>query len=180
MAQCPDDVPWQRVINSQGKISERPGFGVVVQRKQIRGNGIRVGAAEQNERAAEAALHGFGEDRRNAARPSDRDHHRILAEQRFAGGRAGGRRGCAGIQRALNERLPERMREEVAGQAAGPEIEALRLRLRRWDVPLVLCQPGRKRGHRTRTESPRVRAVASRGMVWPRSTPVSGTLVRAV
>jgi len=25
MAGCPDDVPWQRVINSQGKISERPG-----------------------------------------------------------------------------------------------------------------------------------------------------------
>jgi len=25
MANCPDDVPWQRVINSQGKISLRPG-----------------------------------------------------------------------------------------------------------------------------------------------------------
>jgi methylated-DNA-protein-cysteine methyltransferase-like protein len=25
MAACPDDVPWQRVINSQGKVSERPG-----------------------------------------------------------------------------------------------------------------------------------------------------------
>ncbi len=25
MASCPADVPWQRVINSQGKISERPG-----------------------------------------------------------------------------------------------------------------------------------------------------------
>lgn len=25
MANCPDDVPWQRVINSQGKISARPG-----------------------------------------------------------------------------------------------------------------------------------------------------------
>ena len=25
MAACPDDVPWQRVINSQGKISLRPG-----------------------------------------------------------------------------------------------------------------------------------------------------------
>ena len=25
MAACPNDVPWQRVINSQGKISERPG-----------------------------------------------------------------------------------------------------------------------------------------------------------
>jgi methylated-DNA-protein-cysteine methyltransferase-like protein len=25
MAACPDDVPWQRVINAQGKISPRPG-----------------------------------------------------------------------------------------------------------------------------------------------------------
>jgi methylated-DNA-protein-cysteine methyltransferase-like protein len=25
MAACPDDVPWQRVINSKGEISERPG-----------------------------------------------------------------------------------------------------------------------------------------------------------
>ena len=25
MAACPDDVPWQRVLNSQGKISKRPG-----------------------------------------------------------------------------------------------------------------------------------------------------------
>jgi len=25
MAACPDDVPWQRVINAQGRISERPG-----------------------------------------------------------------------------------------------------------------------------------------------------------
>jgi len=27
MANCPDDVPWQRVINSQGRISQRPGAG---------------------------------------------------------------------------------------------------------------------------------------------------------
>ncbi|MEM7017933.1 MAG: MGMT family protein, partial [Pseudomonadota bacterium] len=25
MAACPGDVPWQRIINSQGKISKRPG-----------------------------------------------------------------------------------------------------------------------------------------------------------
>lgn len=25
MAACPNDVPWQRVINTQGKISQRPG-----------------------------------------------------------------------------------------------------------------------------------------------------------
>lgn len=27
MAACPDDVPWQRVINSQGKVSDRPEAG---------------------------------------------------------------------------------------------------------------------------------------------------------
>jgi methylated-DNA-protein-cysteine methyltransferase-like protein len=40
MAHCPDDVPWQRVINSQGKISARPGFGVLVQRKLLEAEGI--------------------------------------------------------------------------------------------------------------------------------------------
>ena len=25
MAACPDDVPWHRVVNAQGKISQRPG-----------------------------------------------------------------------------------------------------------------------------------------------------------
>lgn len=27
MAACPEDVPWQRVINAQGKISDRPDAG---------------------------------------------------------------------------------------------------------------------------------------------------------
>lgn len=38
MAACPPDVPWQRVINSQGKISERPG----AQRQQqlLEGEGV--------------------------------------------------------------------------------------------------------------------------------------------
>ncbi len=38
MAACPDDVPWQRVINSQGKISERP--GAEKQRKLLEKEGI--------------------------------------------------------------------------------------------------------------------------------------------
>src|ERR1700690_4139055 len=38
MATCPDDVPWQRVINSQGKISERP--GAEKQRMLLEGEGI--------------------------------------------------------------------------------------------------------------------------------------------
>jgi len=38
MAGCPDDVPWQRVINSQGKISERP--GAQKQRKLLEDEGV--------------------------------------------------------------------------------------------------------------------------------------------
>ena len=38
MAVCPEDVPWQRVINSQGKISERP--GAEKQRQLLEGEGI--------------------------------------------------------------------------------------------------------------------------------------------
>jgi methylated-DNA-protein-cysteine methyltransferase-like protein len=35
MAACPDDVPWQRVINSQGKISPRPGDAMHKQRRLL-------------------------------------------------------------------------------------------------------------------------------------------------
>jgi methylated-DNA-protein-cysteine methyltransferase-like protein len=38
MAACPADVPWQRVINSQGKISERP--GAKKQRRLLEEEGI--------------------------------------------------------------------------------------------------------------------------------------------
>ncbi len=38
MASCPDDVPWQRVINSQGKISERP--GAARQRELLEAEGV--------------------------------------------------------------------------------------------------------------------------------------------
>ena len=38
MAACPDDVPWQRVINSQGKISERP--GAQKQRQLLEAEGV--------------------------------------------------------------------------------------------------------------------------------------------
>ena len=40
MAACPDEVPWQRVINSQGKISPRPGMAVLVQRKLLEDEGV--------------------------------------------------------------------------------------------------------------------------------------------
>jgi methylated-DNA-protein-cysteine methyltransferase-like protein len=38
MAACPDDVPWQRVINAQGKISQRP--GAERQRQLLEAEGI--------------------------------------------------------------------------------------------------------------------------------------------
>jgi len=38
MAGCPNDVPWQRVINSQGKISLRPGAGK--QRQLLEAEGV--------------------------------------------------------------------------------------------------------------------------------------------
>lgn len=41
MAACPDGVPWQRVINSQGKISER--VGAMRQRQLLEEEGIVFG-----------------------------------------------------------------------------------------------------------------------------------------
>ena len=38
MAACPEDVPWQRVINSQGKISPRP--GAEKQRQLLEAEGV--------------------------------------------------------------------------------------------------------------------------------------------
>ena len=40
MANAPDDVPWQRVINSQGKISPRPGLGPAAQRNLLEHEGV--------------------------------------------------------------------------------------------------------------------------------------------
>lgn len=40
MAHCPETVPWHRVINSQGKISLRPGLGANVQRRLLEQEGI--------------------------------------------------------------------------------------------------------------------------------------------
>ena len=40
MATCPDDVPWHRVINSQGKISLRKGGGHETQRQRLENEGI--------------------------------------------------------------------------------------------------------------------------------------------
>ena|SRR5438445_10804502 len=38
---CPDDVPWHRVVNAQGKISWRPTGGYHLQRAFLREEGVR-------------------------------------------------------------------------------------------------------------------------------------------
>ena len=40
MAACPEDVPWQRVINSQGKVSLRQGGGGETQRQLLVDEGV--------------------------------------------------------------------------------------------------------------------------------------------
>jgi methylated-DNA-protein-cysteine methyltransferase related protein len=40
MAACPSDVPWQRVINSQGKISLRKGKASTEQRQLLEAEGV--------------------------------------------------------------------------------------------------------------------------------------------
>jgi methylated-DNA-protein-cysteine methyltransferase-like protein len=40
MARCPEDVPWHRVVNSQGGISPRPGHGPHVQRILLEEEGV--------------------------------------------------------------------------------------------------------------------------------------------
>jgi methylated-DNA-protein-cysteine methyltransferase-like protein len=44
MAVCPDDVPWQRVINAQGKISPRSGNGPAKQQMRLEAEGIEFDA----------------------------------------------------------------------------------------------------------------------------------------
>jgi methylated-DNA-protein-cysteine methyltransferase related protein len=45
MAACPGDVPWQRVINAQGKISPRP--GAALQKKLLEQEGVIFDAKER-------------------------------------------------------------------------------------------------------------------------------------
>ena len=47
MAACPEEVPWQRVINGQGKVSPRPGMAVLVQRKLLEQEGVVFDAKER-------------------------------------------------------------------------------------------------------------------------------------
>jgi len=43
MAHCPDDVPWQRIINSKGEISERDGAGARRQRLLLEEEDVEFG-----------------------------------------------------------------------------------------------------------------------------------------
>ena len=43
MAACPEGVPWQRVVNAQGKISLRPGQGSGKQRELLEDEGVEFG-----------------------------------------------------------------------------------------------------------------------------------------
>lgn len=47
MAACPSDVPWQRVINSQGKVSQRKSGGGEQQRILLESEGIVFDDREQ-------------------------------------------------------------------------------------------------------------------------------------
>ncbi len=52
MAACPADVPWQRVVNAQGKISDRPGAGQ--QRELLEAEGVQFDDRQRID------LHRFG------------------------------------------------------------------------------------------------------------------------
>jgi methylated-DNA-protein-cysteine methyltransferase related protein len=47
MSACPEDVPWQRVINAQGKISLRPGSGHLRQRQLLEDEGVEFDVREK-------------------------------------------------------------------------------------------------------------------------------------
>lgn len=45
MAQAPEGLPWQRVVNSQGRISARPGGGAPEQRRLLEEEGVEFSPA---------------------------------------------------------------------------------------------------------------------------------------
>lgn len=42
LAACPDEIPWHRVVNAQGRISRRPGFGPHEQRALLEAEGVNL------------------------------------------------------------------------------------------------------------------------------------------
>lgn len=47
MRDCPDDVPWYRVVNAQGSISLRPGMGQNEQRARLEEEGVQFDRDEK-------------------------------------------------------------------------------------------------------------------------------------
>jgi methylated-DNA-protein-cysteine methyltransferase-like protein len=47
MAACPEGVPWQRVVNAQGKISLRPGQGSSKQRELLEDEGVEFDSRDR-------------------------------------------------------------------------------------------------------------------------------------
>lgn len=47
MAACPEGIPWQRVVNAQGKISLRPGQGSNKQRELLEAEGVEFDARDR-------------------------------------------------------------------------------------------------------------------------------------
>ena len=52
MAACPEDVPWQRVVNAKGQVSPRPGHGPPVQKVLLEEEGVVFGRGEKLDLAA--------------------------------------------------------------------------------------------------------------------------------
>ncbi len=42
LAACSDEIPWHRVVNAQGRISRRPGFGPHEQRALLEAEGVKL------------------------------------------------------------------------------------------------------------------------------------------
>lgn len=42
MAACSDEIPWHRVVNAQGRVSRRPGFGPHEQRALLQAEGVNL------------------------------------------------------------------------------------------------------------------------------------------
>ena len=40
MRDCPEELPWHRVVNAQGRISRRPGLGPQIQRSLLESEGV--------------------------------------------------------------------------------------------------------------------------------------------
>jgi len=45
MANCPEEVPWQRVVNAKGQLSRRPGLDLPYQRHLLEAEGVIFGVA---------------------------------------------------------------------------------------------------------------------------------------